>query len=122
LSRLSADQNALYEVEEALKRIENGTYGLCAQTGKPIPALRLKAIPWTRFGKEIELRLERTRDVKSPHLGELRSITSKPFIDLAESPDEEDSTPANDESLQPLSRGFVSRANNQKSRQLARRS
>ena len=77
LSRLSVEQENLYEIEEAIKRIENGTYGLCAETGKPISALRLRAIPWTRFCKETELRLERSRDIKPPHLGELKSVMAR---------------------------------------------
>ena len=37
LSLLSSDQDAIYEIEEALKRIERKTYGICELTGKPIP-------------------------------------------------------------------------------------
>ena len=37
LSLLSSDQDAIYEIEEALKRIEKNTYGVCELTGKPIP-------------------------------------------------------------------------------------
>src|SRR5208283_4519806 len=37
LSLLSSDQDAVYEIEEALKRIEKDTYGICELTGKPIP-------------------------------------------------------------------------------------
>src|SRR5579884_4260684 len=36
LSMLSSDQNALYEIDEALKRIQEGTYGICELTGKSI--------------------------------------------------------------------------------------
>jgi len=43
------DMEVLKEIEDALKRIENGTYGICEWTGEPIPYERLKAIPWTRF-------------------------------------------------------------------------
>jgi len=39
----------MYEIEEALKRIEKNTYGVCELTGKPIPKTRLEAIPWARF-------------------------------------------------------------------------
>ena len=38
LSLLSSDQDAIYEIEEALKRIEKNTYGICELTGKTIPA------------------------------------------------------------------------------------
>jgi RNA polymerase-binding transcription factor DksA len=36
LSLLSQEQDALYEIEEALKRVEAGTYGICEMSGKPI--------------------------------------------------------------------------------------
>ena len=52
LSLLSQEQDALYEIEEALKRIERNTYGICELTGKTIPKARLEAIPWTRFRVE----------------------------------------------------------------------
>src|SRR5262245_63236315 len=45
LSLLSSDQDAIYEIEEALKRIEKNTYGVCELTGKTIPKARLEAIP-----------------------------------------------------------------------------
>ena len=54
LSLLSSDQDAIYEIEEALKRIEKDTYGICELTGKPIPKARLDAIPWTRFTVEAQ--------------------------------------------------------------------
>jgi RNA polymerase-binding transcription factor DksA len=49
---LSKDQDALYEVEEALKRIENGSYGVCEMSNEPIPPSRLEAIPFARFTLE----------------------------------------------------------------------
>ncbi len=58
LSELSAEQDALYEVAEALARIRNGTYGVCEVSAQTIPAERLKAIPWTRFTREVAERLE----------------------------------------------------------------
>ena len=39
------DRELLYQVNEALGRIEEGNYGLCVACKKPIPATRLKAIP-----------------------------------------------------------------------------
>ena len=59
------------EVNEALGRIEQGTYGRCELTGKPIPADRLDAIPWTRFTAEAEAQLEREGQAPAPfHLPE----------------------------------------------------
>ncbi len=39
-------ERQLHEVEAALERIENGSYGTCETCGKPIPEARLEAIPW----------------------------------------------------------------------------
>ena len=67
LSRLSAEQDIVFEIEAALSRIRSGTYGLCEATGKPIPAARLKAIPWTRFLREVEDELEGLCFGRAPH-------------------------------------------------------
>ncbi|HLZ61254.1 MAG TPA: TraR/DksA C4-type zinc finger protein [Ktedonosporobacter sp.] len=45
-SILVNEQALLTEVQDALKRIENGTYGFCVVDGEPIPEKRLEAIPW----------------------------------------------------------------------------
>ena len=59
LNLLSQEQDALYEIDEALKRIELGTYGTCEMSGKPINHERLEAIPFTRFTVESQSQLER---------------------------------------------------------------
>lgn len=74
LSMLSQEQDALYEIEEAMSRIRKGTYGVCELTGKPISKARLQAIPWTRFSLEAETQLEDTGKIKRTHLGERRSV------------------------------------------------
>jgi DnaK suppressor protein len=74
LSLLSSDQDAVYEIEEALKRIERKTYGVCELTGKLIPRTRLEAIPWTRFTVEAQAQLEREGALKSRRLGQLGTI------------------------------------------------
>lgn len=48
-AELGAEDDRLFEVDCALQRIRDGTYGFCEDTGNPIPAERLRAIPWTRF-------------------------------------------------------------------------
>lgn len=45
LGRATEEQKAMYLIDEALKRVEDGTYGSCTQCGKLIPKTRLKAIP-----------------------------------------------------------------------------
>ncbi|MBC7456940.1 MAG: TraR/DksA family transcriptional regulator, partial [Bdellovibrionaceae bacterium] len=52
----------LMEIDYALSRIENGTYGICEETFEPIEDVRLKAIPWTRYSIEgAEIRESTTR-------------------------------------------------------------
>jgi DnaK suppressor protein len=59
LSLLSQEQDALYEIDQALKRIELGTYGTCEISGKQIPHARLEAIPFARFTVECQSQLEK---------------------------------------------------------------
>jgi len=59
LSLLSQEQDALYEIDQALKRIEIGTYGVCEMSGKAIPRARLEAIPFARFTVECQSQLEK---------------------------------------------------------------
>lgn len=42
------DAKILQAIDEALVRIEKGTFGICRDCGEPIAEARLKAIPWTR--------------------------------------------------------------------------
>jgi len=74
LSLLSSDQDAVYEIEEALKRIEKNTYGICELTGKPIPKSRLEAIPWTRFTVQAQAQLEREGALRQRRLGALGTV------------------------------------------------
>ncbi len=53
-SVLESLKNQLEEVKEALKRIEEGSYGICEKTGKPIPVERLEANPTARTVVEAE--------------------------------------------------------------------
>jgi DnaK suppressor protein len=74
LSLLSSDQDAIYEIEEALKRIEKNTYGICELTGKPIPKSRLEAIPWTRFTVTAQAQLEKEGALRQRRLGALGTV------------------------------------------------
>jgi len=97
LSLLSSDQDAIYEIEEALKRIEKNTYGICELTGKVIPKSRLDAIPWTRFTVEAQSQLEREGALKSRRLGTLGSVDSSSAADSeGEDGDEAEEKPAKD--------------------------
>lgn len=52
LQMVQSERNILFEIDEAIKRCENGIYGVCEMSGKPIPKARLNAIPWTRYRVE----------------------------------------------------------------------
>ncbi|MDP6904349.1 MAG: TraR/DksA C4-type zinc finger protein [Verrucomicrobiota bacterium] len=75
LSLLSSDQDAVYEIDEALKRIEKKTYGVCELTGKNITKTRLSAVPWARYTVEAQAQLEKDGAVRQRNkLGSLGTI------------------------------------------------
>lgn len=59
LDLAQVDRNLIREIDDALTRIERGTFGVCEMTGKPISKERLEELPWTRFS--IEAARERER-------------------------------------------------------------
>jgi RNA polymerase-binding transcription factor DksA len=76
LSMLSSEQNSIYQIEQAIERIRDGTYGICELTGKPIQQERLRAIPWTRFSAEAERELEKAGARKRTQLGERKTVAA----------------------------------------------
>ncbi len=58
LAELAAEDSALAEIDAALLRLQNGTYGFCEETGEPISATRLRVIPWTRYSRAAAARHE----------------------------------------------------------------
>ncbi len=90
LSLLSSDQDAIYEIEEALKRIEKNTFGICELTGKQIPKARLDAIPWTRFTVEAQAQLEREGALRSRRLGQLGSVDATGGAEVEEEEEAEE--------------------------------
>jgi RNA polymerase-binding transcription factor DksA len=88
LSLLSSDQDAIYEIEEALKRIEKKTYGVCELTGKPIPRARLEAIPWTRFTVQAQAQLEKEGALRQRRLGALGTVDSVGVTEVEADDDE----------------------------------
>jgi DnaK suppressor protein len=59
LSVLAKEQDALYEIEQALRRIRNNTYGVCEISSKLIPQARLEAIPFARLTVECQAQWEK---------------------------------------------------------------
>ena len=58
LGLMDGERKLLREIDEALERIENKTYGICEGTGKPIGRARLEARPWARYCVEHARMLE----------------------------------------------------------------
>ncbi len=56
---LSSEQDVLYEIDEALRRIDQGTYGICEMSGKPIEKERLKFLPFARYSVAVQSEMER---------------------------------------------------------------
>jgi RNA polymerase-binding protein DksA len=59
LGLMEKDRKLLRDLNDALAKIQNGTYGLCEGTGKPISKARLEAQPWARYSIEYARKLER---------------------------------------------------------------
>jgi DnaK suppressor protein len=93
LSLLSSDQDAIYEIEEALKRIEKNTYGICELTGKQIPRSRLEAIPWTRFTVQAQAQLERDGALRQRRLGALGTVDAVGTNEVESEEDEPEEKP-----------------------------
>lgn len=58
LGLMDSERKLLREIDDALQRIEQGGYGICEGTGKPIPKARLEAQPWARYCVEYARVLE----------------------------------------------------------------
>jgi len=65
LDLAASQRNLLKEIDDAIARIINNTYGICELLGKPIKLERLRNTPWARFSIEAARQLE-----MNPHLAE----------------------------------------------------
>jgi DnaK suppressor protein len=54
------------EIDAALQRIEDGTYGLCARCGKPLDEERLKAMPTAKYDAACQAAIDDARGLKKP--------------------------------------------------------
>lgn len=89
LQILSSEQDALYEIRDAIGRINAGTYGVCEVSGKPIPLKRLEIIPFARLTVECQQQLEEEKERKTTKRnerfgysnGEIDENSSRVFLD-----------------------------------------
>jgi len=58
LGLMDSERKLLREIDDAIGRIEQGIYGTCEGTNKPIPKARLEAQPWARYCVEYARKLE----------------------------------------------------------------
>ena len=58
LGLMEKDRKLLRDLNDGLAKIQNGTYGICEGTGKPISKARLEAQPWARYSIEYARKLE----------------------------------------------------------------
>ena len=79
LSMLSKEQGSLYEIDEALKRVEDGSYGVCDLCQKPIKHERLEALPFTRYTVDCQASLEKNQHHNSarPQITSLFGLTEE---------------------------------------------
>jgi DnaK suppressor protein len=56
------ESQMIADIDQALLRIKEGSYGICARCNKPIDERRLEALPTARFDAECQARLEQARD------------------------------------------------------------
>jgi RNA polymerase-binding transcription factor DksA len=80
LSVVSSEQDALYEIEDAIRRMQDSTYGVCEQTGDPIKTERLEAVPFARFSLEGQKEYEKNNRRKNER------VVSEIFADSGDAP------------------------------------
>lgn len=66
LNRVSLNQNILFEIDEALNRIQMGTYGICESCGHSIERARLMALPYSRMCVACQSKSEAGRKCRRP--------------------------------------------------------
>ncbi|ALC81297.1 MULTISPECIES: TraR/DksA C4-type zinc finger protein [Bacillus] len=77
------ERDRLNEVNAALKRLENGTYGICERTGEEIPYERLEALPYARTTAEAQDEMETTssRSHENQYEDQVRDLTNSETMD-----------------------------------------
>lgn len=73
LNMMGSEQEVLFEIDAALRRIEKGTYGICELTSQPINIERLQALPYVRYTVRAQSELEKGRAHYRPFGGTMRS-------------------------------------------------
>ena len=73
LNMMGSEQEVIFEIDAALRRIEKGTYGICELTNQPINFERLQALPYVRYTVRAQSELEKGRARYRPFGSTMRS-------------------------------------------------
>jgi DnaK suppressor protein len=73
LNMMGSEQEVIFEIDAALRRMEKGTYGICELTEETIPKERLMALPYVRYTVQAQSELEAGRARFRPFGGTLHS-------------------------------------------------
>ena len=65
-SLLNTEHDVLYEIDEAVRRIEQGTYGICEISGQPVERERLKVLPFARYCVAVQSDIEKKNPRQKP--------------------------------------------------------
>ncbi len=103
LSLISQEHDALTEIEQALKRIESGTYGVCEISRKRIPRARLEAIPFARCTVECQSQIEKRRRATKAR----QPVTPPLDVGFEENGDSEEENPPAERLLPTLAERIV---------------
>jgi RNA polymerase-binding transcription factor DksA len=87
LSLASSRQDSIYEIEDAIRRIDEGEYGTCQSCGKPVERPRLKALPFAKKCVACQSAAERGRSRFQPFTGagNLQTLVTDDTVDLTDS-------------------------------------
>jgi RNA polymerase-binding transcription factor DksA len=77
----SATHEMLIDVLDAVRRIEQGLFGICERTGQPIEANRLTAIPWARYSLQGQMEIENEGLGRRPCLPSLHPLSESNSVD-----------------------------------------
>jgi len=66
LNQLSSEQDVLFEIDAAIRRLEDGSYGICEISGNPINLERLQALPYVRYTIATQSELEKGHNTYRP--------------------------------------------------------
>jgi RNA polymerase-binding protein DksA len=110
LGLMSSERKIVAEIIASLKRIQDGTYGICEGTGRPIPKARLEANPWARYCVEYASRLEKGQLTKQEesqrwanrHKAERRDSEDNDMEEEQEEEVEEDEEEPEDDEFEPV--------------------